>query len=544
MTSKRVIRHQAQRAKLKALHEHRDEIYPYRMPASSLPKPSAVKDFANDSLGELMLRQHQEVENFMAPVAVSTQETETLLMELRSRWDEHQMNLLIGSCKNSVLNSVVGPFGLGSLVAALDRNGGNVTTAHNAKQDIYARSEDEYHRADYAGSAYVKARDRYKDGKIIENSKLIQDEYSGDYLDYSQTDCDHIKPAKQYHQEGGFMQSKEERERFGAAPDNFAMTSSSGNRSLGDKDKKVWQEKTATDGSEKTNKDVYGHDNRRVNAAIARGEHATKKHAPTLVDKGAYYGERAVITGASEAGKMGLQQSIGLLLTEFFSASFDEIADAYKNGFRDSLKSQGFFEALRTRLARISERVAVRWREALVAFKEGAISGFLSNLVTMLINMLITTGKRIVRVIREGLLSIMKAVKMALFPPDGMTKTEAADAALKLLATGITVSLGILAEEAIEKSVATFFSVNLPILVSHASAVSAVFVGLMTGVASALLVYGLDKLDIFGVNSEKKHAFVLQELDNLIAESDKNITTVYDSEMDRMGSMLFKLQEA
>lgn len=543
MSSERVKRNQAQREKLKVLREHREETEPYRISTpSSAATSSALSVQTDDELAEFMRRQQKELDHFSSPIAVTAQEADALLSDLRSRWDEHQIQLLLGNCKKSVINSVVGPFGLGSLTAAMDKDGGNVTTIHNAQQDIYARPDDEYRRSDYAGSAYAAARDRYKDGKILENSQMIQDEYSGDYIDYSQADCDHIKPAKRYHQEGGFMQSNEIREQFGADPDNFAMTSSSANRSLGDKDKKVWQEKSATDGSGQTNKEANGHDNRRVNAAIERGNKTAEKYAPTATEQAAYYGKRAAITGVSEAGKMGLQQSIGVLLSEFFSASFDEIADAYKSGFRDSLKNQSFFEALRTRLNRISERVASRWKDALIAFKEGAISGFLSNLVTMLINMLVTTGKRIIRVIREGFMSIMKALKMALFPPEGMSRAEAADVALKLLATGVTVSLGILAEEVVEKSVSAFFSANIPPLAPYASTVSAVFVGAMTGIASALLVHGLDKLDIFGVAEKRKHSFVLQELDNLIAESDSNIEAVYQDEMARPGLMLSKLQ--
>jgi hypothetical protein len=66
----------------------------------------------------------------------------------------------------------------------------------------------------------------------------------------------------------------------------------------------------------------------------------------------------------------------------------------------------------------------------------------------------------------------------------------------------------------------------------------------MTGIASSLLVYGIDQLDIFGVNAQKQHAFVLQELDNLIAESDKNINSMYDEEMGRFDAMLSQLQGA
>lgn len=543
MTSERIRRQQAQREKLKTLREYRDEIAPYRISSQALTTvSSSMIGEMKDVLGNLTRSQQQELAQINAPIAVSTEEAETLLLELRSRWDARQMDFLLSTCRSSVLSSVVGPFGLGSIVAKLDKDGGNVTTIHNAKQNFYAQPEDKYCRTDYAGSKYTTARNKYKDGRIIENSQMIQDEYSGDFFDYSQTDCDHIKPANSYHQEGGFMQSKEQRKRFGADPDNFAMTSTKGNRSMGDKGKKIWQKKVATDGGGRTNKEVHGHDNRRVNAAIKRGDEIAEKYAPDLVEKTVFYGKNAARTEWSEAGKMGQQQSMGVLLVEFFSASFDEISDSYENGFRDGLTGQGFFEALRLRLARISDRVAARWKDAALAFKDGAISGFLSNLVTMLVNMLVTTGKRMVRVIREGFMSIMKAMKMALFPPEGMTRAEAADAALKLLATGVTVSIGIVAEEVIEKVVGIFFSANMPLLSPLASTVSAVIVGAMTGIASALIVYGIDRLDVFGVNKQRKHDYVLRELDKLLVESDRNIEVMCQDEMGRMGAMMTKLQ--
>ncbi len=542
MTSDRVSRHKARQDKLNALREHRDETESYRVPISVAAPAGDVYVENEDLLSEFSRQQGDEIRSFTAPVSVSAEEANQLINDIRSRWDQHQIDLLLGNCRNSVLNSIVGPFGLGTIVAAMDKTGGNVTTVHNAKQKIYASDDDQYKRGDYAGSAYESARGKYRDERIIENSQMVVDEYSGNLIDYSQADCDHIKAAETYHQEGGFMQSKDVRKDFGSDTDNFALTTKGANRSLKSEDKKDWQEKIATKGNGTTNKEHHEHDNRRVNAAIARGEKTAERYAPSTQEKVGYYGKKAVSTGMQEGAKMGLQQSFGLLLTEFFSASFDEISDAYKHGFRDSLRSQSFFDALRERLGRVASRVAARWKDALIAFKEGAISGFLSNLITMLVNMLVTTGKRIVRVIREGLMSIMKALKMALFPPNGMSASDAADAALKLIVTGVTVSLGILAEDVVEKSVASFLSANLPPLAPLASTVSAVFVGAMTGIASALLVHGMDKLDIFGANAKKQHAFTLQELDNLIAESDRNINTMYDQEMGRFDEILIQLQ--
>jgi hypothetical protein len=327
------------------------------------------------------------------------------------------------------------------------------------------------------------------------------------------------------------MQSKQQKGDFGADRDNFAMTANTGNRSKQHKEMESWHDETAGDGSGRNNKERHGHDNRRVKPAVKRGEAAAAKHAPKTREKVEYYGQQAAITGAAEAGKMGLQQSVGLLLTEFLTASFDEIMDVYQRGMRADTRSATFIEALRGRLTCIAERVAGKWKDAVEAFKQGTISGFLSNLVTMLINMLVTTGKRMVRVIREGMMALLSALKMALFPPKGMTRAQAGDAALKLLAIGLTTSLGVMAEEVCEKAITAFFSTHLPILAPLAGPVAAVLVATMTGVASALLVYWLDRLDIFGVRREREHTMILQELDRAIADGNQRFNEMYEAEM-------------
>jgi hypothetical protein len=528
MKPSRAELHRKQKARVAVLREARAESAPYR-----LSTDSAADDVPeHEVLAEFDEEQAVAWASVQAPVTVSPAQANTLLKEMRVKWNAQRMDQLVGDCRNAVLRGIAGPFGLGHVVAAADKVGGNVTTIHNAKQDIYARDEDKFKREEYAGMAYKSARGKYADSKIIPDSQMVMDEYSGELLDYSQADCDHIYSAKQYHQNGGFMQSKKQKEAFGADPDNFAMTANSANRSKQQKDFEAWHNSAATDGSGRNNKERHGHDNRRVKPAIKRGQQTSEKHAPQPGDKAEYYGKRAAVTGAAEAGKMGLQQSIGLLLTEFLTASFDEVIDAYKHGMRSNTQSKTFVEALRKRLARIARRVAAKWKDALTAFKDGAISGFLSNLVTMLINMLVTTGKRIVRVIREGLMSILSALKMALSPPKGMTRAQAGDAALKLLATGLTASLGILGEEVVEKAMTAFFTTHLPVLAPAAAPAAAVLVATMTGIASALLVYWLERLDVFGVREQREHTAILEELDQAIEDGDRRIDAMYAAAMD------------
>jgi hypothetical protein len=576
MSSARVNRHLANQVKLKIARELREELAHYRITVD-LEDESVNQEFESDVLKQFFDKQKQELDYFSSPVTVSNEDANALVSEIKGRWNDEQMTILLDGCKKSVLQSVVMPFGLGHFVAGYDKRGGNVDTVHNVRNGVYVSEKEQMVYENKPKYDKNMADMVHKDKRYIDqNEKIskakedcgVQDAYSDRILSkHDKVDLDHVNSAYQTHNDAGRVLAEISTEKLANIPENLKPTSDSANRSKKAKspdDFAVFLENT----NPKRRLRIKELEKNRGNLTVEEQKELKKLNKLESVDtkKLREAGEKAkiaqddkinkkyyssdkflkntIFTSSFEAGKMGLQQSIGLLLTEFFAATFDEISDAYKNGFQDSLKSQSFFEALQVRLFKIAKRVAASWKDALSAFKEGAISGFLSNLVTMLINTLVTTGKRIVRVIREGFLSIMKALKIAMFPSEGMTRAESSDAALKLLATGVTVSLGILAEEAVEKTVLAFFTTHLPPLAPFAPTVSVIFVGAMTGIASSLLVYGLDHLDVFGVNNQRKHEFVLLELDSFIAESDKNFDSAYDSEMNRIENMLAQLQPA
>ncbi|MFA5181448.1 MAG: hypothetical protein WC405_09035 [Syntrophales bacterium] len=519
MPSERINRHINRKQKLENLDNVRKESDPLIV-FKAIDEICDSPHRKNDILAEFEEHLQREMEIFSTPITVSVEDVEVLLTDIRSRWDTNQMNLLIGDCRNSVLRSIVGPFGLGSVVATMDKNGGNVTTVHNARGQVFANNDDKYRfNQEFDRKNYEKDFPKMRK-ELFQTEDVVIDGYTGqDLIKDGSTHLDHIISAHEIHNDdlARLVASSERRKEIATNPDNITATNSSLNQSKNDNDLIAWMHKTRADG--KTNIEYFG-----INENTARELYnqakGTYRHA-IVKDTVKKIGGDLAKTGTKEAGKMGLQQSLGILLAEFFSAIFDEIADSYRNGFLDSLNNQEFFDALKIRLGRIADRVIARFKDAWAAFKEGTISGFLSNLITMLINMLVTTGQKIVRVIREGFMSIMKALKMVLFPPEGMTRDEAADAALKLIVAGITVTIGILSEDVIEKSITAFFAANIPLLAPFAGMIASVFVGAMTGIVSAILVYGVDRLDVFGVNRKREHAFVIQELDNLIAESEQ-----------------------
>jgi hypothetical protein len=470
-------------------------------------------------------------------VEVSDQEIHEHLESIVAAYDSEKFNELFASCKESVLSSISGPFGLGKKLSKWDRVGGAVTTGYNANKGIFSDDSEAYNQKDYRTHEYKENAKFIKESNTVNLDVLSDDSWSPDHLiatgaeDYivdrysgkenhpNVTDIDHVVAAEDYHKNGGFMQSKSQKRAFGADQNNLAPTGRSGNRSMGSNKKDVWQAKDATDGSGKTNKEVHGHDNRRVNPAVARGNDTAKKHLPTDSERVEYYAKKISTSGAAEGAKMGVQQALGLLLSEFFEATFDEIMDIYKNGFASGFDDGTFFNVLKERLVRISKRLLARWKDACKAFSSGFLSGFLSNIVTVVINTFYSTSKRMVRIVREGFFSLLKAVKMLCLPPEGMTLAQSAHEASKIIASGLIIAIGVI----VEQKIGEFISA-----IPFSDIVTAALIGSLTGLATTFTVYLIDKMDLFGTIAQEKHKFSMKvldtHLDNLFIQTEELIS--------------------
>jgi len=429
-------------------------------------------------------------------MAVSEEEAQAFLVQFKKDFNDERFNKLIHDCKKEVINSIVTPFGLGKVVATYDKVGGNVTTIHNANQKIYAVKEDEYNRKDYertknsngkqfAGQGKNSVGSNYTKSQMDDNGN-VQDAYTGKIQKADTTSPDHIESLSQYHKDGGFMQSKTQKADFATDEDNLALTDRSINQSMRDFDKKEWAKKETQKGN--NNKERFGIDEKKFQEQLEKGKKTKENHLPTSFEKSTYYAKNISKTGATEGAKMGMQQALGLVITEFFAAVFDEIFDIYKNGFTNGFDNKQFFNVLKERLTTIATKVKNKWKDAAVAFKDGFISGFISNLATTVINMFVTTGKRVVRIIREGLFSLFRAIKLLIFPPADMSYEDAMHEAKKLIATGLIVSMGVIAEEWVDALIK-----GTTILEPFADILTAVFVGAITGLSITMVVYHIDK---------------------------------------------------
>ena len=370
-------------------------------------------------------------------------ELETIDQKNKNIDSNEQVFNLANECKDIVIDSILGPFGL-SRAMFDDKDGGAVTTQHNAEKDIVAKDSEKYKRSDYNVDKNVKK-------KIVEDRKV--DGKSVDQLTGKETEdphVDHHDPAKNYHKKGGWMQTPEKRKEYANDERNLNVVDGSLNESLGEKDKYEYEQQQSRRDPDKTNKEDRGMDNRRVNAAQRRSDEAIKEHEPTTKERIIYHGKELGKEGAKAGFKLALRQALGCALKIMVEESFLIIKDAikkYKDGILEGFRSFILYiiEGLKNIRYKIQDYLKKIGDSAL----EGGISGIISTIVTFIINSFITTVKRVVTIIREATLSLGRAVKVLC--DNSMPMEERMQAAGKIVFAGISTCIGIFLTEAISK---------------------------------------------------------------------------------------------
>jgi len=506
-----------------------------------------VKEFLNSKVDSALIN------NTMASIeshyvinmdlSVSGAEAKEYLRQFKRDFNQARFDKLISDCKKDVINSIVTPFGLGKIVAAYDKAGGNVTTLYNFEKGIIATDGDKERHNEWqriinpSESEYKFKVDR--NGKVKKISSIEQDrqthhdplkdqwkkeqyqdmkdgekvidgytdkelgiKYNNQIKKNNSIDGEHVTPVAEieknsknhlYADGNNANERLQDRAKMSGNENNLTLIDGGMNSSKSDSDLLEWanapvskKHAKETGNPDMTNEEYYGLDEKKIQEAYKKSkDHIRKTQLKNQVIK---QGKELVATGATEGAKMGMQQALGLVITEFFTAVFDEIIDIYKNGYSTDFEDDRFFSVLKERLKRIATRIKDKWKDAAMAFKDGFISGFISNLATAVINAFVTTGKRVVRIIREGIFSLYKAVKILLFPPENMTFDEAMHEAKKIIASGLIIGLGVIVEQYLDGLIKATV-----VLEPFADILTTIFVGAITGLAVTMTVYYIDK---------------------------------------------------
>lgn len=500
-----------------------------------LPAPDSIEALFQQETALEILERIQNVNQLPLISDMPLAEVDVRLSELDKALTQKTRDDLFNELKSTLARDIAGKFGVGKLVGALDKKGGNVDTIHNARNGIYATNKaesayinrGEYHSTDYHNHSAFRAE------KTRVSTERTFDSYMGrPFRAQDRPELDHTVSAREIHDDPGRVLAGLDGPDLANRKINLNLTQRSINRVKRQKsvselsqwldqeaDKHTAQiielsqkrELTPTEAAKLQNrKDLQEIDVERMHAA----DKAARADINKTINR-RYYGSRRFTndllwTSATEAGKLGFQQAFGMMLAEFFVASVEEVQDWYSCG----KETKSVIRELWMRLNRVAKRVTQKWQSALSAFGQGFISGFLSGLVTTLINTLATTGKRAARMLREGCFSLLSACNLLFVKPNKLPINERLHEVTKVLVAGGIVVAGVLLEEFIDTQLRL-----LPFLLPVAEIATTVIVGSITAIATTSTVALLDNLDLFGAKEEKHYSEINAQLELNIKES-------------------------
>lgn len=454
----------------------------------------------------------------------------TLISALHDQYNAENITKTSTAIQDIILKQIILTFGLSRLQNDLNKDGGFVTTNLNARKSIYATEDDKYERKDYVTHAATKSMKHVK-LKNTNNDGLIKDAYTGNYNQPNISDVDHVVSTKEIHNEYGFMLSKKEKAEIGADRDNFKTTHQSLNRSKGSQSLEVFS----------VEKNL---DKRRINPILNKAKRFKEKHEPSRGDKAIYYTNNMTEAGIEQALDVGKHVLIGEIIYSIVKNTLQEFTELLQKSKYTSISN--YINNTVDGLKQILIKIVKDLKTIINNTMDAMASSFISVIITTIINIFVTTCKRVARMIKEGFLSILKAAKLIIFTPDDMTRSEAFDLAVKMISAGLIAILGITLEELIRDEIIHY----TPSLTPIADHVAGFICGLITGLLIALVFSLLDKIDLFGVTHERTFNFIIQRLTILQQEADHEKDTLLSafnaslSEFDEIDSKIYSLLDS
>ena len=401
----------------------------------------------------------------------------------------------------------------------------------------------------------------YKKKKLHENGDKyegMRDEYTGrrdmrfnrgDKHDNKEANTDHIVPLARIHEQFKTNTAFDDSDikRIANIEDNYALTTAEINKKKNDLSNEEFIEKYGNELSEKTKSTMRQKEKTAKKAIEDKANEIAKNN---LLGKGSVNEktmEAAVNKFKEEHGdkitkaerekiKNELQRektkkiyegigrqacdqqkdyAIGNALLFIIKPLYYEITDIFKNGFKDGVDADSFGEAIKIRFVRVKEYIVKNIGDFLKNNMADFIKGILSSILEAIINVFTGVLKNILKVVKEGIKIFVNSAKI-LFGEQGknMTSRQKGDAIVKLLGGSVTALLGVGIDMLLRTPPFAALAPFAPVIST-----------MLSGIASALFVYALDRMDLFSVKSEMRMNRIL----DIFAERQKDIDAAIET---------------
>lgn len=360
------------------------------------------------------------------------------------------MDLLFQQYKRVIVESLITSFGLDFLVK--DQYGGDVDTIHNVRQ-VGQVPEMTYKNAQsaaaYENHGKYDTREYHRDPRYKEINRqisqqkkagVLRDAYTGDKVARNgKTDLDHVISAHEIHDDRGRVLAGIKGTDLANCEENLKATNPHTNRSKKDGTMDQLLERRGDEYSDKQKENMQKVDaaaRKDYNAKLAAAYYTSPRFAKDLT-----------LAAANVGLRMGVRQALGFVFAEMWFAVEEEFqaCDAKDEPF----DLGDFLGRIGRGIQRGFENAKHKFPDLFSKFFSGATAGVLASLTTTLCNIFFTTAKNVVRVIRQSYASIVEACKVLLINPDAYPFGERVRATAKILATGASVVVGVLVQEAL-----------------------------------------------------------------------------------------------
>lgn len=446
---------------------------------------------------------------------------------IKKQIGELKTETILESCKETVVSNLCEKFAINRLIALGDKDGGAVTTLHNAKNQVFANDKDKTRfNREYDNEIYHEKNALYKQrkknleslsekgeltdiytGKNISGKRTVLDK-NGNVCEKNIFDTEHKVSAKSMHDRDDFRLFYDEES--GAdlvnSKENLGATKYDINRSKREKDLDDWKGQTSTKDATKTNEEYYGIDAEYADKQIKDAKkYLDKNVAKAKLKK---YSKELTTTSLSVGGKTFLYSAIGQISVEFVRAVFDSLVEAFRNRHTKSLAE--ILDIFKSHIRKAIDHIKSNWKEILSNSFEGALMNVLNNMLVFVINLVATTLRNVVSMIRAGFTTVCSALKLLCNPPTNMTEDERNDAVCKILVFGMVEVSSLALTESI-----TNLLQGLPKNITDALVYP--MTGLMGGIVASVIL-GIIQKAKSDAKKEKLHVTLIAQ-NNVVLQS-------------------------
>lgn len=467
--------------------------------------------------------------------------------------------------EKTVVQSLATSFGLDFLLFK-DQTGGQVDTIQNVRKGIWATEAEQNkfdQRGDYSDvkAAYHKEPEYIRKGEAdarLQRAGQLRDGYTSATMSPKNgiRDLDHVIAAKAVHDDAGRVLADLNGIKLANHESNLVSTHRSINRTkqawpvedfLAGLPEKVVQQKATV----QADRDALAalpretpeqrHRAEQQAAKLRKSEtrlealesvdpdamrkmdaKARKQYEGTINEK--YYTSSkflgATAAASGNAGiQMGARQMLGLVAAEIWFELRSALPSTMDK-LRANFAFGTFLQEAELLLKGIWTRVQARFKDFLMAFKAGVFAGVLSSVTTTLFNILATTGKSAIKIIREMWGQMVSALKLMVFNPEGLSSVDLTKAVLAALSAGVATAVGSL-----------IYAQLVPVLAFPFGGELAAFLGALT---TGILTMGLHHVLLHSKMMERvwvlldrsSHALTLRQFEALNAQLDEYLSEI------------------